>query len=158
MSSLVSLSSLDPQPPYNRTLKNPTAGYPVDDNAAKFPGNAGEAEDVLSVQCNQTPINVSAISTGFKKARKAYYFLRCCRLSASHGQHLVCSGCHSDCMPDTCFWLCAVYLCCSHVQPLCSFLNGHDHGMCCCLGLGISESLQKLLARDHSWCTSTSSP
>ena len=61
--SVVNLSLAVAKPPYRQQFSNLTSQsqYPVDDKGAIFEGNSGEEQDLLTVQCHEHALNVSAI-------------------------------------------------------------------------------------------------
>lgn len=62
-SSAVNLSLAIANPPYRQQFSNLTSRfqYPVDDKGAIFEGNTGEEQDLLTVQCHERAVNVSAV-------------------------------------------------------------------------------------------------
>lgn len=61
--SVLNLSLATANPPYQQRFTNLTSrsNYPLDDNGAIFEGNSGEAQDLLTVQCHERALDVSAV-------------------------------------------------------------------------------------------------
>lgn len=61
--SAVNLSLAIANPPYQQQFTNLTSRsqYPLDDKGAIFEGNSGQEQDLLTVQCQERAVNVSAV-------------------------------------------------------------------------------------------------